>query len=218
MEIRRLIREAQSLDKSNLGSWPFWARAGSVLLVMLIVAAMSIWFVVIPSNTSLADREDEEDALKSDLRFKIARLVDVPTYERRLESMRADFSQLLRQLPSQNEVPSLLDDISSARYSNGLDEVLFKPLPEIDHDFYAELPNQMVVTGRFHQLGRFVSDVAALSRIVNIGDFQIKTLASDRQSETPSQVRQDARQPSLEMSLTATTYRYIDEDSGEEES
>jgi type IV pilus assembly protein PilO len=101
---------------------------------------------------------------------------------------------MLRQLPSQTEVAELLVDISQTGLANGLEFKLFKPRDEAPAEFYAELPIQLVVTGDYHEFGKFVSDVAALPRIVTLQDISIKPSGSQ-----------------LTMEATAKTYRYLDE-------
>jgi type IV pilus assembly protein PilO len=114
--------------------------------------------------------------------------------------MKTQFNELLQQLPSKSEVPSLLNDISQARAANGLKEELFKPMAEENRDFYVELPNALVVTGDYNELAHFSSDVAALSRIVTLQNVTIKPIDKKKNSTENSGL--------LRMSVTATTYRY----------
>ena len=124
-------------------------------------------------------------------------MANLTAYRNQLDTMRAEFADLLEQLPSKSEVPSVLRDISQTRAANGLDEQLFKPEDEQQHDFYAALPNDLTVTGGFHDLARFVSAVAALPRIVTLDDVQIEPVKNTTGT--------------LRMEVTARTYRYLDE-------
>ena len=110
---------------------------------------------------------------------------------------------MLRQLPGKTEVPSLLVDISQTGLAAGLEEELFRPLGEAVREFYAELPIQIRLTGTYHELARFVSDVAALPRIVTLHDVQL------------SRVR-DSDSTNLKMDVTAKTYRYLEEGEGQQ--
>jgi type IV pilus assembly protein PilO len=106
---------------------------------------------------------------------------------------------MLRQLPGKTEVPSLLVDISQTGLGAGLEEQLFQPTGEIQKDFYAELPIKLRYTGGYHELGNFVSGIAALPRIVTLHDISIKRSTEDSPDE-------------LTLDVTAKTYRYLDEE------
>jgi type IV pilus assembly protein PilO len=105
---------------------------------------------------------------------------------------------MLRQLPGKTEVPNLLVDISQTGLGAGLEEKLFQPTGEVQRDFYAELPIKLRYTGSYHELGKFVSGIAALPRIVTLHDIDIKP--ADKDSTT-----------SLTLDVTAKTYRYLEE-------
>ena len=112
--------------------------------------------------------------------------------------MKRSFGTMLRQLPSKTEVAELLVDISQTGLENGLEFELFKPLSEKPVEFYSELPIKISVTGKYHEFGKFISDVAALPRIVTLQDFSITPVKDDPDT--------------LVMGVTAKTYRYLDED------
>ena len=105
---------------------------------------------------------------------------------------------MLRQLPGKTEVPSLLIDISQVGVAAGLEEKLFQPSPEIKKDFYAELPIKIKVIGSYHQMGEFVSGIAALPRIVTLDEMKITRENKDVYDN-------------LSFELTAKTYRYLDD-------
>ena len=197
------IEELKSLDQHNISSWPLWAYGVAMSAVALVVMIITGWYFVLPKRAEVAQAVAQEAELRDRYAERAARVANLDAYRTQLAEMRRDFAALLDQLPSQTEVPSLLRDISEARSANGLNEQLFKPAPEIKRDFYAELPNQLVVTGGFHAFGQFVSDVAALSRIVTLDDVTIEPAAP-----SPSQSTEEPTP--LRMSLTATTYRYLE--------
>ena len=114
--------------------------------------------------------------------------------------MERSFGAMLRQLPSRTEVANLLNDISQTRVASSLEEELFEPLPEVQKEFYAEIPNKIIVTGDYHQMGQFVSGVAALPRIVTIDEVELRPLGG-----------QGAAKDQLRMSALAKTYRYLDD-------
>jgi type IV pilus assembly protein PilO len=116
--------------------------------------------------------------------------------------MQRSFGAMLRQLPGKTEVPNLLVDISQTGLAAGLEEQLFQPSPEVRRDFYAELPIRIRLLGSYHELGNFVSGIAALPRIVTLHDLSITPDAKSTSGE-------------LVLDVTAKTYRYLDEESGQ---
>src|SRR3546814_17446025 len=108
---------------------------------------------------------------------------------------------MLNQLPSSAEVANLLNDISQARIASILEERLFQPQGEVPKEFYAEIPNRIIVVGDYHEMGNFVSSVAALPRIVTIENVEIKPINAKAGGQTQ-----------LQMTALAKTYRYHDDD------
>lgn len=206
--MRRLsdyIDELRSLDQNNIGSWPTWTYAFAIALVCLIIVAVGTWYFVLPKQENLERVERKEIELKQTFESKQRLVANLDAYRNQLETMERQFGALLLQLPSRTEVPSLLNDISQTRLASGLEEELFKPRPEEKRDFYAVLPNDLIVTGDYHELGRFVSGVAALSRIVTLEDVRIEPI-----KQGGGQDGGDSDE--LRMSMTANTYRYLGDD------
>ncbi len=196
------IDELRSLDQNNIGSWPIWAYAFAIGLVSLTIVAIGTWYFVLPKQDDLARAQAQEVELKQTFEVKQRLVANLDAYREQLATMHTQFGELLQQLPSKTEVPSLLNDISQTRLASGLEEELFKPRPEDIKDFYAVLPNDLIVTGDYHEFGRFVSGVAALSRIVTIQDVKIEPMTDD-----------GADGGRLRMSVSANTYRYLEDDS-----
>lgn len=201
------IDELRSLDQNNIGSWPTWAYGLAISVVSLVIMLIAAWYFVLPKRDALADARRQESQFKQTYKIKQDLVTNLDAYRDQLTAMRAEFGNLLAQLPSRTEVPSLLRDISQTRSEHGLDEELFKPKPEIKKDFYAVLPNALIVTGDFHEFGQFVSDVAALPRIVTISDVHIESLRPGQPQKTGT-----SNPGPLRMSLTASTYRYLGTD------
>ena len=124
--------------------------------------------------------------------------MNLAVYQQQLADIERSFGALLRQLPGKTEVPNLLVDISQVGVGAGLEEKLFQPADEIKKDFYAELPIKIRLTGSYHQMGEFVSGIAALPRIVTLHDITIKPDDKDAYDV-------------LSFELTAKTYRYLDD-------
>jgi len=198
-----LIEELQSLDMNDPGRWPLPFRIAAVILVFAGVAAFATYMFVIKTDIPVLERAElEEQELRTTFEQKQRRAANFDAYRAQLAEIEREFGAMLRQLPGRTEVDSLLVDIAQTALSAGLEEQLFQPTGEIPRDFYAELPIRLRYTGSFHELGAFVSGVAALPRIVTLHDIRITPVTPDAVDE-------------LLLEVTAKTYRYLDEESTE---
>ena len=146
--------------------------------------------------------EQEERDLRAQFEDRQRKAANFDAYRAQLAEIERDFGAMLRQLPGKTEVPSLLVDISQTGLGAGLEEQLFQPTGEIQKDFYAELPIKLRYTGSYHELGNFVSGIAALPRIVTLHDITIRP-------------RNETAPDELALDVTAKTYRYLDEEATE---
>jgi type IV pilus assembly protein PilO len=199
-----IIDDLRGLDTSDPGRWPLPFRVVAVGIVFVAVVAFGFYFFVLSSDKPILDRKKQEE---TDLRLAFEdrqrKAANFDAYRSQLAEIERDFGAMLRQLPGKTEVPSLLVDISQTALGSGLEEKLWQPTGEIQKDFYAELPIKLRYTGSYHELGRFVSGIAALPRIVTLHDIEIKP--ADKDSTV-----------NLTLDVTAKTYRYLDEPGTEE--
>jgi type IV pilus assembly protein PilO len=188
-DIRRLnIREA--------GNWPLLPKIvvlGLILVVIVVAGGLLDW----RDQFDALDRvQAEEVKLRDSYASKKAKAVNLELYVQQLREIEQSFGALLKQLPNKSEMDALLTDINQAGLGRGLQFELFKPATqERLADFYAELPISVKVTGSYHDMGAFASDVAQLPRIVTLNDIAI---ANDKGT--------------LTMDAVAKTFRYLDED------
>jgi len=195
-----LIEELQSLDANDVGRWPLPFRVAVIAIVFLLVTGLGIyWFIVKDKAPQLERAQAEEQELRTTFENKQRKAANYDAYKQQLTQIEQSFGTMLRQLPGETEIPSLIVDISQTGLAAGLQEKLFVPQAEIPRDFYAEKPIQIRLTGGYHEIGNFVSGIAALTRIVTLHDITI----------TPE--NQDTFD-NLSMEVTAKTYRYIDEE------
>lgn len=199
--ISDFVDELGELDQHNIGSWPTWAYAGALVLVAALILGGGWWYFVIPKQDTLMNLRQQEAELKQTFINKHRKVASLDEYKAQVATMRKKFDQMLDNLPTQTEIPSLLNDISQIRLASGLGEELFKPREPVDKGFYVVLPFAMTVTGRYHELAEFVSKVAALPRIVTIDNVAIKPIDSDTEGE-------------LRMTMTIKTYRYSGDSKG----
>jgi type IV pilus assembly protein PilO len=194
-----ILDDLKSLDPNDPGRWPLPVRAGTVALCFVILSAVLFYFFVWSDQKPRLDQSTaEEQELRNTFRTKHSKAVNLAVYQQQLADIERSFGALLRQLPGRTEVPNLLVDISQVGVGAGLEEKLFQPSAEVKKDFYAELPIKISLTGSYHQMGEFVSGIAALPRIVTLGELSIKPATKDAYDV-------------LTFELTAKTYRYLDD-------
>ena len=194
-----ILDDLKSLDPNDPGRWPLPVRAGTVALCFVVLAAALFYFLVWSDQKPRLDQAAAEELdLRKTFETKHSKAVNLAVYQQQLADIERSFGALLRQLPGRTEVPSLLVDISQVGVGAGLEEKLFQPADEIKKDFYAELPIKIRLTGSYHQMGEFVSGVAALPRIVTLHDIKIKPDTKDAYDV-------------LSFELTAKTFRYLDD-------
>ena len=190
------INDLNNLDIKDIGNWPLPGRILIITVLMAAIIFAGYWFVTKDQIQQLEDIRQKESDLKSSFEAKQARASNLDAYKDQLKQMQVSFGAMLRQLPNRTEVADLLVDVSQTGLASGLEFDLFKPSAEDRREFYAELPINIKVKGTYHELGTFVSSLAALPRIVTLHNINITTAARGE----------------LAMSATARTYRYLDED------
>jgi len=194
-----ILDDLKSLDPNDPGRWPLPVRAGTVALCFVVLSAVLFYFFVWSDQKPRLDQATaEEQELRNTFKTKHSKAVNLAVYQQQLADIERSFGALLRQLPGRTEVPNLLVDISQVGVGAGLEEKLFQPSAEVKKDFYAELPIKIKLTGSYHQMGEFVSGIAALPRIVTLGELAIKPETKDAYDV-------------LSFELTAKTYRYLDD-------
>ena len=194
-----ILDDIRSLDPNDPGRWPLPVRVGSVVACFVFIAAFLFYFLVWTDQKPILDRVvAEEQTLRETFKTKHSKAVNLEVYQQQLADIERSFGALLRQLPGKTEVPNLLVDISQVGVGAGLEEKLFQPSAEVKKDFYAELPIKIKLTGSYHQMGEFVSGIAALPRIVTLHEITIKPENKDMYDN-------------LSFELTAKTFRYLDD-------
>ena len=195
-----VVDELRSLDVNDVGRWPLLFRAAVILIVFLAVVGAGIWFTIIKDKLPALQRaQDDESTLRVTFENKQRKAANYDAYKAQLAQIEQSFGTMLRQLPGETEIPSLIVDVSQTGLASGLQEKLFQPQPEIPRDFYAEKPIKIRLSGGYHEIANFVSGVAALPRIVTLHDINITPEGQDSFDD-------------LSLEVTAQTYRYLDEE------
>lgn len=192
--------DLRDIDFKTAGSWPMqlkYAVCAFVIVIILLVA----WFLMVKDKRDEMLRlEGEEAALRADFEGKQARAANLEPLKQQLAQMELILQQMLRQLPSKNEMPDLIVDVSQQALASGITNELFQPGPETPREFYAEKPISIRMVGNYHQFGAFMSGVASLPRVVimTMHDISLKPRGANNEL--------------LEMAGTIKTYRYLDPD------
>ncbi|HAN55571.1 MAG: type 4a pilus biogenesis protein PilO [Pseudomonadota bacterium] len=189
------LDDINNINLKDLANAPMGAKAAilGVLFVALVFAGY--WFVWSGQLDTLNTAKQEEMSLRDTYLSKKRQAVNLDLYKQQLKDIERSFGALLKQLPNKSEMDALLTDINQAGLGRGLQFELFKPGAETVTDFYAALPISVRVTGSYHDLGAFASDIALLPRIVTLHDVDI----------TPD------KDGGLAMNATIKTYRYLDD-------
>lgn len=200
MSFKDTLRDLQELDLSelsldNIGSWPMAVKVIAWILVLVAVLGLGYFYNIADLRTELASAEQREEQLKQEFSDKAFKAANLEALRKQMKEMEESFGALVAQLPSDTEVPGLLEDITNKGLEAGLDIVSIKLEPEQAKEFYVELPISIVVSGGYHDFGTFVSGIAGLPRIVTLHDFKISPNKEGR---------------ALTMSISAKTYRYKD--------
>ena len=195
------LDELQSLDFNDIGRWPFIYRASAVALAGAIATIAGIYMFVYEEKMPLLEKaEAEERELRVVFEEKQRKAANFSAYQEQLAEIERSFGTMLQQLPGKTEIPNLLVDISQTGLGAGLEEKLFQPMAELRKDFYAEKPIRIKLDGSYHEFGNFVSDIAALPRIVTLHNIEIRP------------VGKKSGYDNLVLNVTAKTYRYLDDD------
>jgi len=195
-----VVEELKSLDVNDVGRWPLLFRAAVILLAFVAVLAVGIWFTIIKDKRpQLLRAQEDEQTLHVTFENKQRKAANYDAYKAQLAQIEQSFGTMLRQLPGETEIPSLIVDVSQTGLASGLQEKLFQPQPEIPRDFYAEKPIKIRLSGGYHEIANFVSGVAALPRIVTLHNINITPENQDEFDQ-------------LSIEVTAQTYRYLDEE------
>jgi type IV pilus assembly protein PilO len=190
------LDDLRNLNWREAGNWPLLPKIVILSLILLVIVAAGAWFDWKDQWESLDTARSEEVKLKDQYSQKKAKAINFDLYVQQLKEVELSFGALVKQLPNRAEIDALLTDINQAGLGRGLTFELFKPATqEKMADFYAELPIAIRITGNYHDMGAFASDVAQLPRIVTLNDVAIN---NDKGT--------------LTLEAIAKTFRYLDED------
>jgi len=194
----RSVREFDpgSLDFDNIGSWPLPIKVAIWVVLLVAVLVGGYYYHIEAMKLELARVEAKETTLKKEFEKKAFQAANLEAYRQQMVEMEESFGALVSQLPSDTEVPGLLEDITNKGLLNGLEISAIDLKKEKAKEFYVELPISITASGSYHDLGAFISGMAGLPRIVTLHDFEI--------------TNKNKNANKLDMKILAKTYRYKD--------
>ena len=190
------LNEINKLDLKTLADWPLPSKLGALGVLVVLIVAAGWWFDWRGGLAELEVAKQKEGELRSTFTTKKIQAINLETYKKQLADIDQAFGALLKQLPNKQEMDALITDVNQAGLGRGLQFELFKPEAESIAEFYAETPIKVKVTGGYHDIAAFVSDISKLSRIVTLQDISMEP----------------AKDGVLNMDATVKTYRYLDDE------
>ena len=193
-QFEAVVSQFRYLDSKDPSSWPIVPRF-SVFVGLAAACVVALWFVWLSDiEAELTQAQATEVQLREEYKVKLGKAVSLEALKKQREQVQQYVTQLEKQLPSKAEMDALLSDINQAGLGRSLQFELFRPGQVVINDYYAELPIALKITGRYHDMGAFASDIANLSRIVTLNNLVITS----------------AKEGALTMDATAKTFRYLD--------
>lgn len=193
--------DLSDLDFSTAGQWPTPVKVMAAVFGFSVALLAGYFFLITDMQKDLERAGNKEQTLRQSFESKYQQAGLLEDYRQQAKEMEDKFESILRKLPSDTEIPGLIEDITEVGITNGLIFNQIDLQEEEQLEFYVEKPINIEVTGGYHELGAFVSDVSDLSRIVTLHDFEIKPKGGSGQGS-------DSRRGLLIMKITAKTYRY----------
>ena len=192
------FNDLRRLDPKKIGSWPILPKVGVLFITLVLIIFASYWFDWKAQIEGIDQEKLKEEGLRKTFLTKKSEAINLPAYQKQLEDIEKQFGALLKQLPGKSEMDALLTDINQAGLGRGLQFELFKPaVQETRRDFYAELPITIKVSGNYHDIGAFASDIGKLSRIVTLENIALASASKGG---------------GLVLDATAKTFRYLDDE------
>lgn len=185
----------KGLNPKFIYNWPTGPKIVIIIVLSIAVLVLGSYFYLGDKQSSLDQAKSQEDTLKQTYIDKRKQAINLDLYKKQLADMQKTYATLLKELPNKSEMDALLTDINQAAISRGLNVELFKPDKEITSDFYAEVPIELKLDGKYEDIGKFTEDLGLLTRIVILSNINLNT-------------RSDGV---IIMSATARTFRYLDD-------
>lgn len=209
-KFQAFLASFRGVNWNNPGSWPMVVKGTVYLSAFVLVLGAAYMVFVTKLNKQIESEQKKEAGLLTDYEEKAFKAMNLDSYKKQLVDMEEAFGALLRQLPKDTEVPSLLEDINHTGLGSGLEFQSIDLGQEVKQEFYAELPISIKARGDYHGFGAFVSGVASLPRIVTLHDFTIGASKPAGGGAKGASTKKESGPRLLDMAITAKIYRYSD--------
>ena len=191
-----LFEELKSLDFNDIGSWTRRVKLFMACLLSIGIIVLGYHLIIKDQRAELKAVEDKEPGLKTTYLEKKALAINLDAYKQQMIEAEETFGVLLKQLPNESEIPDLLIDMTQVGLSRGLQFEQIKPGTTVEKDFYAEKLVNIRVNGEYYQIASFISDIAALPRIINVDNFSLTRIDNSQ---------------TLKLEAVTKTYHYLDD-------
>lgn len=199
IDFKAIGEDFKNLDPKDIGAWPLLPRALVLIVLFVVIIAGGWWFVWKGQQEELEAKRQEEVRLKEDWEGKKRQAVNLDLYQAQKTEINRVFGALLKQLPNKTEIEALLVEVNQSGLGRGLQFELFRPGTETTKEFIAEVPISVRLTGTYHDLGAFASDIGRLSRIVTLNNISLTPVSGQGGG-------------ALVMEAVTLTYRALDDD------
>jgi len=203
------LEDFNNIDINNAGNLPAPVKAVLLGVVFFVLLALGYYLVLSPTLETLDTEKAKEEELRKVYFEKKSQAINLEAYQAQMVEIEKTFGALLKQLPDRSQIDGLLTDINQAGLARGLEFELFKPGQETQAEFYAEMPISIKVTGAYHDLGAFATDISKLSRIVTLGEVFVTNKDAANKSKDVK-AKPNSSDSTLVMEAVAKTYRYLD--------
>ncbi len=203
------LEDFNNIDINNAGNLPAPVKAVLLGVVFFVLLALGYYLVLSPTLETLDTEKAKEEELRKVYFEKKSQAINLEAYQAQMVEIEKTFGALLKQLPDRSQIDGLLTDINQAGLARGLEFELFKPGQETQAEFYAEMPISIKVTGAYHDLGTFATDISKLSRIVTLGEVFVTNKDAANKSKDVK-AKPNSSDSTLVMEAVAKTYRYLD--------
>lgn len=203
------LEDFNNIDINNAGNLPTPVKAVLLGVVFFVLLALGYYLVLSPTLETLDTEKAKEEELRKVYFEKKSQAINLEAYQAQMVEIEKTFGALLKQLPDRSQIDGLLTDINQAGLARGLEFELFKPGQETQAEFYAEMPISIKVTGAYHDLGAFATDISKLSRIVTLGEVFVTNKDAANKSKDVK-AKPNSSDSTLVMEAVAKTYRYLD--------
>lgn len=204
--------DLRNLDRNNIGGWSKGVKFFFATIIVAVILFLGWYFEISVQQEDWKQAESKEVTLKKEFADKQGKVVNLEAYRKQLADMEEMLQTMLRQLPSRTEMPDLLNNITQAALSAGIETQLFQPGAETMKDFYAEKPIQIKMLGTYHQFGTFISNVASLPRVVILTMHDVSLKPAPAAPGPAGAAKKPAPGGALLLEGTVKTYRYLDDD------